>query len=113
MIDISFDFTTDTPDYWNDFWSRNYGLGSGGSDPDALSPMLQKYHCTLWSRELPNGERMSLIPGYGSNYLTWKGNRYGSDSIIVSFRYQRYREILDRVAETLQDYRAYYDESIF
>lgn len=43
-IDVLFDFTTDTPNYWQGFWDRNNGLGAGGNDPDALSKTLQKYH---------------------------------------------------------------------
>lgn len=41
MIDTSFDFTTDSPGYWDGFWERNAGLGAGGSDPDNASPTLQ------------------------------------------------------------------------
>ena len=41
IIDVSFDFTIDTPDYWTDFWMRNNGLGAGKNDPDALSKTLR------------------------------------------------------------------------
>ena len=54
MIDVTFDFTTDSPGYWYDFWNRNGGMGAGGSDPDNSSPMLREYHRLLWSKELPN-----------------------------------------------------------
>lgn len=27
MLDVNFDFTSDTPDYWNGYWERN-------DDPD-------------------------------------------------------------------------------
>ena len=63
MIDIRFDFTTDSPGYWDGFWERNAGLGAGGSDPDNASPTLQKYHKELWSKPLPNGEVMDLRAG--------------------------------------------------
>lgn len=32
-IDIYFDFTTDTPGYWENFWNNNNGLGAGKRDP--------------------------------------------------------------------------------
>ena len=44
MIDITFDFTTDSFDYWKDFWENNDGLGAGNCDPDSSSPTLQEYH---------------------------------------------------------------------
>ena len=110
MIDVTFDFTTDSPGYWDDFWNRNEGLGAGGSDPDVVSPMLREYHRLLWSRELPNGEVMNLKSGSGSNYLVWNGFRFGSDSIIVSFRYRKYKQIIDQVAERVTDYKVYYED---
>jgi len=61
-IDTSFDFTSDSPGYWEDFWSRRDGLGAGGCDPDVCSPMLRNYHRILWSRTLPNGDIMDLEP---------------------------------------------------
>lgn len=112
MIDISFDFTSDSPDYWRNFWDNNGGLGAGNSDPDSASKMLQKYHQILWSRKLPCGETMKLNCGSGSNYLTWKDFRFGSDSIIVSFRYKRKRELINAVASALLDYRSVMEDYI-
>ena len=109
-IDVNFDFTTDTPGFWNDFWNNTYGLGAGSSDPDSDSPTLQEYHRILWSRELPNGEIMNLKKGYGSHYLTWRDYRFGSDSITASFRYKRYKWMLDQVAESVPDYRAFVED---
>ncbi len=106
-IDITTDFTLDTPHFWDDFWKNNGGLGSGGGDPDSLSKSLQLYHQTIWSRKLPNGETMALQCGTGSNYLTWKNFRFGSDSIIVSFRYEKYRNMLNEVKKALPDYRSF------
>lgn len=37
MIDVNFDFTTDSPRYWDGFWERKGGLGAGACDPDACS----------------------------------------------------------------------------
>ena len=45
MIDISFDFRSD----------------SKGRDPDTYSPTLNAYHRALWSKELPNGQVMELL----------------------------------------------------
>ena len=53
VIDTSFDFTTDSPHYWDYFWDNKDGLGAGGSDPDSVSRTLKLYHKTLWSKELP------------------------------------------------------------
>ena len=110
MIDVSFDFTSDSPHYWDHFWQNNDGLGSGNSDPDSASRTLQRYHQILWSKKLPNGEFMDLHCGYGANYLTWKGFRFGSDSIIVSFRYQKNRALIENVAKAIPDYRAFVED---
>ena len=40
MIDVGFDFTSDSPGYWDKFWENNDGLGGGGSDPDSASAVL-------------------------------------------------------------------------
>ena len=112
MIDVTFDFTTDSYKYWEGFWERNDGLGYGYSDPDSSSPTLQRYHQILWSRELPNGEKMDLKIGSGSNYLTWKGFQFGSDSIIVGFRYKKYRHIIEQVMQRVPDYKQYYEDFI-
>ena len=108
-IDIGFDFTSDTPDYWNGFWDYRDGLGGSDKDPDSLSPTLREYHRLLWSKELPNGQVMELSDDtsqpYG--YLKWNGMRFGSDSITATFRYGRYREVIDRVAAGTPNYRAF------
>lgn len=68
-LDISFDFTTDSPNYWDHFWETEGGLGVGGSDPDSASKTLQKYHQILWSRPLPCGKyemwKRSLLSNLG------------------------------------------------
>ncbi len=108
-IDISFDFTTDSPNYWNDFWADDI-LGGGDSDPDAVSKTLQSYHEFLWSKPLPNGEVLQLTKGYGAKYLTWKNFRFGSDSILASFRYVRYRKMLEEVSLALPDYKGFIED---
>lgn len=103
IIDVSFDFSSDTPGYWDHFWENNGGHGSGGkNDPDALSPTLRAYHQIIWSRELPCGEFMQLEqPKDG--YLRWKNMYFGSDSITTAFRYGTF-PLIDEL-ESLPGYR--------
>ncbi len=99
-IDINFDFTTDTRDYW---------LGIG-ADPDSASPTLQRYQKLLWSKKLPNGETMDLSEGCGSNYLYWKNFRFGSDSIINMYMHHKSAYIQDLLLEiknTITDYNKF------
>lgn len=112
MIDTTFDFTSDSAGYWEGFWDRDEELGSGGSDPDIASPTLHQYHKLLWSRKLPNGEIMNLQKGTGPYYLTWKDFRFSSDAIIVSFRYKKYRYMIEQVKQKVGDYRAYYEDML-
>lgn len=81
-IDINKNITEDNPKYWNGYWDQNNGLGGTDWDPDTRSKTLGEYHRILWSRQLPNGEFMQL-----SKDLSWNNMKFGSDSIIVSFRY--------------------------
>ena len=108
-IDVNFDFTSDTPRFWDGFWGRNGGFGAGGADPDARSQMARRYHQLLWSRELPNGETMVLEDGRSRFYLKWKDIWFGSDSITASFRYDRNRVLLKELEKQmgLSDYRSY------
>ncbi len=110
IINTSFDFTTDSPGYWDDFWKKEDGRGVNGSDPDSTSRTLQNYHKLLWSRTLPNEQKMCLRAGSGAYYLTWNGMRFGSDSILASFRYKDYKWMLDRVAELVPDYKAFVEQ---
>jgi len=104
-IDTAFDFTSDSPGYWDGFWERRQGLGLGGCDPDSASPTLRRYHCELWSRELPCGRRMELRDA--GTCMQWDGRRFSSDSIAASFRYLRNRELLEEVAASMDDYRGF------
>ena len=110
QIDTAFDFTTDTSGFWDGFWERNDGLGGGGADPDSSSPTLQKYHRSLWSKELPNGKTMNLQMGSGSYYLTWEQFRFGSDSIIASLRYRKYGYMIEQVKQRVADYQKFYED---
>ena len=109
-IDISFDFTMDSPGYWDGFWARNDGLGAGACDPDAYSPTLQRYHQLLWSKPLPNGDFFDLSLRKGLAYLSWRDMCFGSDSILVSFRYRDYRNMIDAVTRHLSDYKAFMED---
>lgn len=109
-IDMNFDFTIDTPHYWDNFWDKRNGLGVAGNDPDSSSKTLQKYHQIIWSKKLPCGDDMKLQCGSGSNYLTWKNFRFGSDSIFASFRYEKYRYMLDKVKKSVFNYHAFVEK---
>lgn len=109
-IDVNFDFTTDTPRFWDNFWENNGGLGAGTSDPDMHSKTLQRYHQLLWTKELPNGEFMDLKAGSGSKYLTWNGFRFGSDSITASFRYRGYKYMIEQVEDSITNYPAFVED---
>ena len=98
--------------YWDGFWEKDPLLGSAKVDPDSASKTLQLYHKLLYSKPLPNGEIMDLQIGTGSDYLAWKNFRFGSDSIIVSFRYNRYREMIEKVAASMADYHSYIENFI-
>lgn len=108
-IDTTFDFTTDTKGFWDGFWERS-DLGVGGNDPDSKSKTLQCYHQKLWSRALPNGEKMELSTGKGSDYLVWNSFRFGSDSITTSFRYERNRKLLEEVERDVPNYRGFVED---
>ena len=97
-LDVYFDFTSDSPGYWDHFWENNGGHGGGNCDPDSASPTLRKHHQILWSRRLPNGEMMELSPGKNV-YLGWKNMFFGSDSITASFRYGSY-PLLKEIEQT-------------
>ena len=108
-IDVTFDFSSDTPGYWDHFWENNGGHGSGGkNDPDAFSPMLRLYHQYIWSGELPCGKHMKLEqPKDG--YLRWGDLYFGSDSITTSFRHGSFPlieeiEKLPRYRERMEAY---------
>ena len=112
LVDTSFDFTTDTPHFWDSFWQNNSGMGGGGADPDTRSKALRTYHQILWSKTLPNGEKMDLKRGSAADYLTWDGFRFGSDSIVVSFRHSRCRDLIAAVKDALPDYQSFVEDFV-
>ncbi|MBQ6351593.1 MAG: hypothetical protein IJI42_11815 [Methanobrevibacter sp.] len=102
-------FLDDNPDYFKDYWDNNLCMGSSAWDPDSKSFTLQQYNMILWSKRLPNGEYMNLLLG-NDGELLWKGNRYSSDSIIVSFKYRDYKYMMDKVMATLPDYKTFFED---
>ena len=109
--DMSFDFTSDTPGYWDRFWENRNGLGVGSADPDMSSPMLKEYHKRAWCKELPNGQLFELEDD-PCGYLRWNGMRFGSDSITTGFRYERNRTLLEQVEAGMDDYRRFVEDYI-
>jgi hypothetical protein len=87
MIDITFDFRSDTPP---------------GSDPDASSPTLRRYHQLLWSKPLPNGVPFDLdvtTPNVYLHHLSELGEFFlSSDAVVPSFtREIRMVHIIDQI----------------
>ena len=114
-INVNFDFTLDTPGYWDNFWDNNHGYGGGGKkDPDYHSKTLQLYHQYLWSKPLPCGEEMKLECKGGKNYywLEWNGMNFSSDSIIVSFRHAKNKQMIEKVQNTVPDYKSYVENYV-
>lgn len=93
MIDITFDFRTD----------------SKGRDPDTYSPTLNAYHRALWSKELPNGEVMDLQSKGAPFVLFWKDFYFTSDTIIVEMRSLKNQRIIDQAREKVEDFEEVYE----
>ncbi len=92
-VDVNFDFRTDTP---------------RGKDPDSDSPTMKEYHRLIYSKPLPDGKEFKLESHDSSYYyLTWNDIRFGSDSIIASFRYKDYQWMHDKLRIRLPDYNKY------
>ena len=108
-LDVRFDFTSDTPNYWEGFWENRNGLGTGSADPDTDSPMLRRFHKVLWGRKLPNGRTMKLSDD-PLGYLEWEGMRFSSDSIAVGFRYERCRQLIESVESSMTDYHGFVED---
>ena len=108
-IDVTIDFTLDTPRYWDAFRNGDVPVKTIG-DPDSSSMMLKRYHQIVWSRKLPCGEVMELQQGTEFDYLTWKDFNFGSDSILASFRWERYRHMHEELSKDLSDYVGYMED---
>ena len=59
IIDVEFDFTSDSPGYWDGFWENNDGLGGGGSDPDSASAVFSGIIRSYGARNCRMGKRWS------------------------------------------------------
>ena len=108
-IDIKTCFIDDTAGYWDGFWERRNGLGAAPvyADPDSASNTLRNYHQALWSKKLPNGEIMELKKGKKSDYLSWNGMRFASDSIFTQHRYIKCEKVIGQVKEKMDDYKQF------
>lgn len=96
MIDITFDFRSDTPK---------------GKDPDAYSPTLRKYHQILWSKNLPNGFHFTLNDTHDNAYLYHSSNLgefyLSSDTATHTFsRWKSMSHIIQMVpVEEIEEFR--------
>jgi Family of unknown function (DUF6994) len=61
VIDTTFDFRTD----------------AAGKDPDTYSPTLCRYHQVLWSKPLPSGDVLELVPTSRPPYYCSHTSRTG------------------------------------
>lgn len=89
LIDVTFDFRSDTPDR---------------GDPDALSPTLLRYHQLLWSKPLPSGADFTLDAARPGHYLYHQSGlgefTLSSDSIIPTFTHWiRMQPIVTQIPE--------------
>ena len=112
-IDVNKCFIDDTVGFWDGFWERRNGLGAAPvyADPDSASETLRNYHQALWSRKLPNGEVMTLQKGKKSDYLTWNGMRFASDSIATQHRYIKCEHVIRQVESQMPNYRSFVDDT--
>lgn len=113
-IDVNKCFIDDTVGFWDGFWERRNGLGAAPvyADPDSASETLRNYHQALWSRKLPNGEVMTLQKGKKSDYLTWNGMRFASDSIATEHRYIKCEQVIRQVELQMPNYRSFVHDAI-
>jgi Family of unknown function (DUF6994) len=92
VIDITFDFRSDTP-----------GYGRPRADPDASSPTLRRYHQLIWSKPLPSGAPFELdiaTPPY-LHYLSELGEFWlTSDTVIPTWsKWRKMAHIIDQIPE--------------
>ncbi len=106
-VDVNFNFTSDTPHFWDRYWDDE--MGKVCVDPDFYSPTLKTYQRIIWNKKLPNGEVFNLTED-SKDYLIWKNFKFSSDSIITSFRYQKYRNMIHKVMNYLPNYKAFIED---
>jgi hypothetical protein len=87
QIDTTFDFRSDTPP---------------GTDPDAHSPTLRRYHKLLWSKPLPSGVVFELVDTTPQVYLHHQSEMgefwLSSDAVVPSFtRAYKIAHIIEQV----------------
>ncbi len=106
-INVNFDFTSDTPNYWDCFYT-----GENRPDPDAKSPTMRKYQQMLYSKILPNGEFLELKQGNNAKqYLYWKNFCFGSDSIINMYiHHKTLQTLINDVKREIPDFDKFYEE---
>jgi hypothetical protein len=96
-IDVTFDFRTDAT----------------GPDVDSSSLTLKKYHQSLWSKPLPNGEIFKLNSDQTDCYLQYQSkNRsfsLSSDSISNSYRDRKRKDISEIVMKIPSEVRSFQD----
>ena len=93
MIDITFDFRTDTP---------------SGRDPDTFSPTLSRYHQLLWSEPLPSGEPFELDVSGPPYYLHHHHSELGafvlsSDAFVATLR-KKLKHIIEIPEEEVEEF---------
>ncbi len=93
-IDITFDFRSDTPP---------------GKDPDALSPMLRRYHKLLWIKPLPGGIVFGLVDSISGAYLHHTSELgefwLASDAVIPTFRKEtRLLHVIEQIPEKMAEF---------
>ena len=90
MIDITFDFRSDTPP---------------GKDPDSYSRTLGRYHQLLWSKPLPRGTLLRLdisTPPVHLHHVSELGEFWlTSDAVVPTFRWLA--RIIDQIPEAEHD----------
>lgn len=109
MIDVNFDFTLDSPGYWDNFWGEDDLIPSVKVDPDVASETLARYNQLLWSKPLPNGDtlHLELAKMSGSNYLKCGDRWFSSDNLICSYAYYCQKEILKQLHPSVADHRRF------
>jgi len=110
-IDTTVDFSLDTPNFWKEYWKDDV-LGSFNNDPDSSSKKLRETHQMVWSRKLPCGKFLKLEMGDKKDYLTWGNFRFGSDTIIISFRYKKNRPFMEQYKKFNKNYHRYIEDYI-